>query len=639
MRNSRIKRPIVGKLLLYIGIPLLIVYSVILILNYFWSKDNALQQMKDYLVELTAHHASDLNADFAKIAEIPQLLAEFYVSVDQPSRPELEKILTNLIEVNSYISGLTLAFEPYSYERNTRLVAPYVYKKDGQIIVSDMAANGDYTCADWYSIPALLRKPYWSEPYYQQSSEPILMCSYSVPICQNGNMIGIATANISLQDIKRRMVDINIMNGYTFLISRYGTYIYHPNEKDVMKETVFSKAVKYNLPVMRELGRDMVLGKRAVKAFPDPITGYRQMIVYTPIRANGWTLSAVMPERAILSTVYALIVKQLGLMVVGLFVIILIMIWAAYSITNPLRKLVKMTEKLATGDLNVQMENIKGRDEIHELAMVFNKMVIDLKHYINDLTAATKEKEAVESELRIARHIQESLIPRIFPPFPHRKEFALFARCIPAKEVAGDFYDFFFLDEDNLVVVIADVSGKGVSASLFMAVTKTLIKAKSNEFSQPHKILENVNIELCRDNDSAMFVTTFLAVFNAKTGAFTYCNAGHNPPYLLRPDGKISQLENTAGMALGVWEDCQYSCREIKLQKNEIIYLYTDGVNEAMSEENEEFSYARMEAFLSEIREETPRQITEKSLQTVKEYTGAAEQSDDITILVLKNLL
>ncbi len=639
MKNKKIKRPIIWKLILYIGIPLLVVYAVILVFSYNWNKTETLQQMKDYMIELTGHHAARLNTDFSRIAETPKILAKFCATLEKPSRTELFELLENLITEYNYIYGITLAFEPYTYDDQEKYLAPYVFKQDGKIIRQDMSDFIDYVYADWYSIPKLLKKPYWTEPYYQKTNGHVLMCSYSVPILVNEEVMAVATVNISLQDIRTRMAGIDILRGYTFLISQHGTYIYHPNDRDVMRETIFSKAEKFDLPEMRIFGRSMLQGKIEINSFPDPITGYRQWIVYTPVQENGWTLAAVIPENEILATVNSIVYKHVGLMIAGFILIVLIIIWAAFNITNPIRKLAGMAEELATGNLEIRMEDIKGKDEIHELAMVFNKMVIDLKHYINDLTAATKEKESVESELRIARHIQESLIPRIFPPFPDRSEFALFARNIPAKEVAGDFYDFFFLDDDNLVLVIADVSGKGVSASLFMAVTKTLIKAKANEVSKPHKIMSEVNFELCQENDSAMFVTTFLAVFNVKNGDFTYCNAGHNPPYLLKPKGGYSQLENTDGMALGVWEDCEYSSKKIKLNKNDIIYLYTDGVNEAMDINNNEFSYEKMEEFLAEIREETPRQITEKTLETVKEFTGEAEQSDDITLMVLKYLL
>lgn len=639
MKKPKIKRPIIWKLILSIGIPLIVVYAVIIYFSYHWSKTEALQQTKNYMKELTGHYATRLDRDFNQIAQAPLLLSKFCKSSDKISLYEIYKILQQMIEDNNYIYGITLAFAPYQFDSEDELVAPYVFKSKNGIIWEDMSEFSDYTIADWYTIPKLLQKPFWTEPYYQKTNGHVLMCSYSVPVIKQGEVVAIASVNVSLDDIRTNMQNIDIMKGYTFLISQYGTYIYHPNETDVMRETIFSKAEKFNLPEMREYGREMLKGISNVHSFPDPIKGIRQWMVFSPVESTGWTLAAVVPETDILATVNSIVLKHIGFMIIGFFVIVLIIVWASFNITNPLRKLAGKAEELAKGNLEVQMEEISGNDEIHELAMIFNQMVIDLKHYINDLTEATREKEAVESELRIARHIQESLIPRIFPPFPDRTEFALFARNIPAKEVAGDFYDFFFLDDDNLVVVIADVSGKGVSASLFMAVTKTLIKAKAGEVQKPHEIMREVNRELCAENDSAMFVTTFLAVFNVRKGMFTYCNAGHNPPYIIKPGGHIAQLDNTTGMALGVWEDGEFSSKEIRLNKDDILYLYTDGVNEAMDVNNNEFSYQRLEAFLKETTTETPRQLTEKTLRIVKEFTGAAEQSDDITLMVIKYLI
>ncbi|MDO9576398.1 MAG: SpoIIE family protein phosphatase [Candidatus Cloacimonadales bacterium] len=635
---TKIKRPIVWKLILSIGLPLLVIYSTILFLNFKWNKSSAIEQMKDYLVELTSHNASTLNTDFTKIAQYPIGISKMLEVMAEPDEKEIFNLLIDLVKSDSLINSMAIAFEPYSFAKKKRF-APYVYREEGRILTTDLTKDYDYCSADWYSIPMLLKKPYWSEPYYSRTEDNTLQVTFSVPIYKNNKFLGIASANISLEKLRETMENIHIMGGYIFMISQYGTYIYHPNEKDIMRETIFSKAVTYNFNQMRIFGREMIKGKKSVEPFNDPIKGIKQWIIYTPIVSCNWTLAAVIPEREILDVVYSRIIKQMGVMILGYLVIMLTVVWVAFNITNPIRNLMKKTERLATGDLDVQMVNIRGEDEIHELAMVFNKMVIDLKHYINDLTNATKARESVESELRIARHIQESLIPRIFPPFPHRKEFSLFARNIPAKEVAGDFYDFFFLDEDNLALIIADVSGKGVSASLFMAVTKTLIKAKANYVDSPETIMSQVNYDLCQENDAAMFVTTFMAVLNVKTGSFTYCNAGHNNPYLIKANGEIMQLENTEGMALGIIDDCNYTSNKITLKKNDMLYLYTDGVNEAMDIDGNEFSYAKMEEFLKKLGESTPRETIEITMNAVQGFTKNAEQSDDITIMALRVLM
>jgi phosphoserine phosphatase RsbU/P len=634
---TKIKRPIIWKLIFGIGVPLLIIYGTILFLNFKWNTTSAIEQMKDYLVELTGHNAAILNTDFSKIAQYPIGISTMLEVMSEQNEKEIYSLLTEIVKGNTSINSMSVAYEPYAYNKKKRF-APYVYREESNILTTDLSKDQDYCSADWYSIPMLLKKPYWSEPYYSQAADNTLLVTFSVPMYKNNKFLGIASANICLENLRETMESIEIMGGYTFMISQYGTYIYHPNERDIMRETIFSKAVKYDIEAMRLYGREMIKGKSGVEPFNDPITGKKQWLVYSPVVSCSWSLAAVIPEKDILKVVYSRILRQMGVMVLGYLIIMLSVIGATFNITTPIRNLMKKTQRLATGDLDVQMVNIRGNDEIHALAEVFNKMVIDLKHYINDLTNATKARESVESELRIARHIQESLIPRIFPPFPNRSEFSLFARNIPAKEVAGDFYDFFFLDEDNLALIIADVSGKGVSASLFMAVTKTLIKGKANYVDSPETIMSQVNYDLCQENDAAMFCTTFMAVLNVKTGELTYCNAGHNNPYIIRENGEIMQMENTEGMALGIIDDCDYTTAKIKLMKNDLLYLYTDGVNEAMDKDGNEFSYERMEEFMKKMKESTPRETIEITMEAVKGFTVDEEQSDDITVMALRFL-
>lgn len=247
-----------------------------------------------------------------------------------------------------------------------------------------------------------------------------------------------------------------------------------------------------------------------------------------------------------------------------------------------------------------------------------------------------KQKELIEGELTVAREIQMSIVPKIFPPFPGRSEFDIFAVLEPAKEVGGDLYDFFLLDDDHLCFTIGDVSGKGVPASLFMAVTKTLIKAKADIKLGPDDILCAVNNDLCEDNDSGMFVTEFLGILTISTGEIVYSNGGHNLPYILRADGSFEMLPRMAGMALGVMEEMPYVCASLKLNPGDSLVMYTDGVTEAMNEAGELFSEARLENCLAGVAGQTARENIEIILQSIREFVKTAKQSDDITMVVLQ---
>jgi sigma-B regulation protein RsbU (phosphoserine phosphatase) len=212
-----------------------------------------------------------------------------------------------------------------------------------------------------------------------------------------------------------------------------------------------------------------------------------------------------------------------------------------------------------------------------------------------------RTKELIESELSVAREIQMSIVPKIFPPYPDRLEFDMFAVLEPAKEVGGDLYDFFLLDDDHLCFTVGDVSGKGVPASLYMAVTKTLIKAKADIILGPDEILYRVNNELCRDNDTGMFVTEFLGILTISSGELVFSNGGHNVPYLHRQNGEVETLPKIPGLALGVMEDFSYVCTSIKLKEGDSLVMFTDGVTEAMNPAGELLCEQRLENIISEI--------------------------------------
>jgi sigma-B regulation protein RsbU (phosphoserine phosphatase) len=245
-------------------------------------------------------------------------------------------------------------------------------------------------------------------------------------------------------------------------------------------------------------------------------------------------------------------------------------------------------------------------------------------------------KELIEGELSVAREIQMSIVPKIFPPFPERSEIDVYAVLEPAKEVGGDLYDFFLLDDDHLCLTVGDVSGKGVPASLFMAVTKTLIKAKADIRLGPEKILFEVNNDLCRDNDSGMFVTGFLGILTISTGEMVFSNGGHNTPYLRRMNGEVEPLPKIPGMALGVTEDFPYTSAAAKLNAGDSLVIYTDGVTDAMNPAGELLSERRLVGILKGFEGKTAEEEVRHILDGARGFANGAAQSDDITVLALK---
>lgn len=247
-----------------------------------------------------------------------------------------------------------------------------------------------------------------------------------------------------------------------------------------------------------------------------------------------------------------------------------------------------------------------------------------------------RTKELIESELSVAREIQMSIVPKIFPAFPERSEFDIYAVLEPAKEVGGDLYDFFLLDGDHLCVTIGDVSGKGVPASLFMAVTKTLIKAKADISLGPEEILYQVNNDLCRDNDSGMFVTVFLGILTISTGEMAFTNGGHNTPYIIGKTGEVRALPKVPGLALGVMEDFVFKRASVNIGEGDLLAMYTDGVTEAMNPTEELLGETRLEDMLTSFGGSSAKDAVGHILEGTKGFAAGATQSDDITIMALR---
>jgi phosphoserine phosphatase RsbU/P len=307
------------------------------------------------------------------------------------------------------------------------------------------------------------------------------------------------------------------------------------------------------------------------------------------------------------------------------------------GITGPIQGLGAGVTRIGSGDLDYRLD-VRTHDEIEDLANAFNKMAGDLKTYVRDLKTTTAEKERFASELRVGHDIQMSFLKKIFPAFPHRSEFSLYAAIKTAREVGGDLYDFVLIDDARLFFYIGDVSDKGVPASLIMAITMTLMKRASVQPGiTPAGILRQVNKTLAEDNENIMFVTLFAGILDLKTGELAFSNAGHNPPLILTADGKCSFLTLPDGLVLGVMTDAEYRDDTVRLQPGDMIVTYTDGVTEAMNPKKELYSEGRLQETLTRLAGRCEvKDTVDAIISSVKGHEAGAPQSDDIAVLALK---
>ena len=320
---------------------------------------------------------------------------------------------------------------------------------------------------------------------------------------------------------------------------------------------------------------------------------------------------------------------------------IVVALYLRQQFVTPVEKIIGEAGRFARENSKAGADTLEGISnirEIRELGSSVEKMEEDTLQYMDTLTRVTAEKERIGTELALATRIQANMLPNVFPPFPDRKEFDIFASMTPAKEVGGDFYDFFLIDEDHLGLVMADVSGKGVPAALFMMMSKILVQNFAMMGGSPKEVLERVNDAICKNNEDDMFVTVWFGILTISTGRFMAANAGHEYPAVRRGDGSFELLKDKHGFVIGGMEGSEYQEYELVLGKGDTLFLYTDGVPEATDADNQMFGTERMLDVLNQTPDAVPKALLEQVRTAVDAFVGDAPQFDDLTMLAIKLL-
>jgi phosphoserine phosphatase RsbU/P len=553
--------------------------------------------------------------------------------------------ITNLIEtklrVSPQVYGSAVAFAPGIFSVSSGTAAPYVYRKNGRFQFVDLA-QGDYNyqIQDWYLIPRETGKPIWTDPYFDEGGGNAMMCTYSVPFYQESSgqkiFAGVATADVLLDHMVQTVSSIKLYDtGFAMLLSQSGQFISHPRTNYIFRESVFSVAAEANRSIWRDIGRKMVRGEEGFVRTRS-LSGDQIMWVYYAPIANGWSVGMLFPEAEVLGDLRTLNQMVLWIGLIGFGALLVAITTLSLSITRPIHALAEQTQMIAHGNLDLAVATVNSRDEVGLLSRSFEDMRLALREYVANLAATPAAKERIDSELKIAQTIQRSFLPKRFPPFPEHTEFDIYGELQAAKEVGGDLFDYFLLDNHRLFFSIGDVSGKGVPAALFMAVTKTLMKGVAEQHLSPSQVLKKVNHELYVDNEQMMFVTLCCGVVDLQTGEVQYSNAGHLPPLLLRPGQGGSWVDLPKGSVLGIAEESSFETRTLRLEPADTLLLYTDGVSEAMNASKELYGDDRLRNLVEGHTDMPPKTLVGMILGAIHRFAGGEEQSDDITLLAIR---
>lgn len=644
MKSARVgNRGLAFKLVFFILTCTSLVLGALLGYDYIVSRQMILKNIKTSAQSLARETAQKIETVLHSIKEVPETLAQGLEEI--PYDEELlKRLLRSAVENNSGIYGSTIAFEPKAFDPAAEYFAPYAYRSGRDIKLSWLGGSDyHYFMLDWYQVPKELGRLSWTEPYYDEGGGNILMSTCSVPFYRRSEnarrFMGVVTADVSLAWLQEMVAAIKIARtGYAFLISKNGTFITHPRKELIMNETLFSLAEERQDAHVRAIGREMIRGRSGFVPFISVLGEKKCWMAYVPVPSTGWSVAVVFPQDELMADVARLNMTNILLAVGGFGILLIVIILVSSSITRPLEDLARAAKDIAQGNWEVALPDLKSNDEVGVLVASFRSMKEALKKYIHELTRTTAAKERMEGELKIAHDIQMNFVPKTFPPFPGRKEFELYAVLEPAREVGGGLFDYFFTDESHLCFAIGDVSGKGVPAALYMAMTKVLLKANAKGAGGPDEILSRVNAEIALENDSCFFITVFCGILNTETGEIVYANGGHNAPLVLCRGQGARFLSGAHGPALGVIRDAVFSRETLTLAPGDTLYLYTDGVTEACDENEQLFSDDRLQKFLSGDPGMSLKGLIRKTLREIRSFTGTMPQSDDITALAVKYL-
>lgn len=513
----------------------------------------------------------------------------------------------------------------------------------------------------WYQEASKLGEGevYFTDPVLDGSGRGVaLICA--MPVYVDGKLIGVAGSGGLIDNIRELVQSTTIGNsGYAFLINNKNMNIIANANKDA--ESEINKFGENLLDTDNESLKAVLtkIGGRGTGVEQVSLDGKECYLAYCPLKTVSWSMVTVigLDDSSITNPINSLrtnindITKNTNndmnakiLLIAGIFLLIVLAAVTlviflsnkfAGRLVQPIYTLTDGAGRISGGDLDFHIE-VDSNDETALLGEAFNKMTSSLKEYIKNLSSVTAEKERIGAELHVATQIQASMLPCIFPAFPDRQEFDVYASMTPAKEVGGDFYDFFLTDDDHLALVIADVSGKGVPAALFMVIAKTLLKNQAQTGKSPKEVLEIVNNQLCENNEASLFVTVWFGIYEISTGKLTAANAGHEYPAIRKKDGAFELYKDKHGFVLAGMENASYREYELTLSKGDTLFVYTDGVAEATDGNNVLYGTERMLLALNKKADAAPAELLDNVKKDIDAFVKDAPQFDDITMLALK---
>ena len=558
----------------------------------------------------------------------------------------LQKHLERMVAQNMYMSSCRLIFEPDFFPQKGHRYEIYAWRDStGMVMGKQMNEDHpDYLDHVWYRAAFENDEGDWTPPYFDRAASQQLTTTYMTHIHDaQGRKVGMLGADVSLEWLRERHQRIDAENherfekgfkeqSYSFIIDNDGTYLIHPDGSRVLEMKL--QDVTAETPDLKD--------DAMVRSMMDEESGVGRLmngdidswVFYSFVKYAEWTVVIVVPDEIIYHNGNELARIIMMVFLVGLVIIYILCHQFLKRNLKPLKRFVTAADQVAQGNFDVQLPKVRSR-EVDALRTAFKDMQSSLTQYVGELQETTATKVAMEQELKIASDIQMRMLPKDYPPFPERTDIDIYGEVVTAKEVGGDLFDFFIRDE-KLFFSIGDVAGKGVPASLVMAVARSMFRSASMLNTSPKLIVESINRSVCQSNDSYMFVTLMMGVLDLTTGKLLYTNAGHEPPVLVGSNTRFLPVENN--IPLGLRPEWEYSEQEVTIIPGTTVFLYTDGFTEAETVDQKQYGRDRMfkEAIRLAAKRLDSRTFVKDIRQTERQFVNFIPQMDDISLLAIK---
>lgn len=588
------------------------------------------KQISEYITNILENPDQYKPKEF-KTSDKKNIILQYFNSYSEETSPQAKLIANADFLMENIVSN------------NSSITAVYFAGVDKSFIVAnkepmDTVDESDMTGESWFILAEKQGKTSFSDIVDDKMGRGKgFTCA--TPIYVNDIFIGVVGVGGLLTDVNSIISDVKLdYNGFAYVLNEKHKVIMGDESKDLdgMAEQTPNDDNTMVVAIHRE--KEVFLAY-----YKMPLLGWTVGAVYEvdAVLAKSYELLdkinalSLKSQKLIDQTVMATIFTFVGIVILTGIAVLAIGKSFASKLTNPILALNASIGEIDGKNINYKNQ-IRTNDEIQSLGESFEKMTLQIGNYIDNLAKVTAEKELISAELNVATQIQASMLPCIFPPFPDRKEFDIYAAMKPAKEVGGDFYDFFLIDNNHLAVIVADVSGKGVPAALFMVITKTLIKNAAQMGKSTAEIFTETNSQLCEGNEAGLFVTAWLGILEISSGKLSYSNAGHNPPLIKRKSGDYEYLRAKAGFVLAGMEGVKFRQFETTLDKGDELFLYTDGVTEATDSALQLLGEDRLLKYLNDCKGKNARYIIENIESEIELFVAGERQFDDITMLSLQ---